>query len=139
MYKKIIVPVDLAHVSRLHKVLKTAADLGRHYNAPVCYVGVISPLPGSVARSPSEFSEKLGAFASKQGEEYGIGTSSHAVTSHDPAVDLDDALLTAIADTGADLVVMASHIPNVADYIWPSNGGTIASHSSASVFVVRGE
>ncbi|WP_417768393.1 universal stress protein [Stappia sp.] len=138
MYKKIIVPVDLAHASRLQKVLQTAADLGRHYNASVCYVGVISSLPGSVARSPSEFAEKLGEFASMQGKENGIATSSHAVTSHDPAVDLDQALLAAIADTGADLVVMASHIPNVTDYIWPSNGGTIASRSSASVFVVRG-
>jgi nucleotide-binding universal stress UspA family protein len=59
------------------------------------------------------------------------------VVSHDPTVDVDDALMKAVSETGADLVVMASHVPGLADYIWPSNGGKLAAHSSASVFVVR--
>ncbi|MGD8310649.1 MAG: hypothetical protein PVG98_14530 [Chromatiales bacterium] len=45
--------------------------------------------------------------------------------------------MEAVDDIGADLVVMASHIPDVVDYIWPSNGGKVAGHSDASVFVVR--
>jgi len=51
---------------------------------------------------------------------------------------VDDALLKASRDTGADLVVMASHMPSVLDYIWPSNGGKIAEHAKCSVMVVRG-
>ena len=39
--------------------------------------------------------------------------------------------------TLADLVVMASHIPNVADHFWPSNGGSIASRADVSVMLVR--
>jgi len=42
-----------------------------------------------------------------------------------------------VEEAGADLVVMASHVPNVTDYIWPSHGGWVAEHSDASVFVVR--
>ena len=57
--------------------------------------------------------------------------------SHDPAIDLDDTLMKAQHETGADLVVMQSHVPNITDYVWPSNGGTMATHSDASVFVVR--
>ena len=36
-----------------------------------------------------------------------------------------------------DLVVMATHLPNVADYVWASHGGHLATHSKASVFLVR--
>ena len=42
-----------------------------------------------------------------------------------------------VRETGADLVVMASHIPNVTDYIWQSNGGAIATHADVTVMVVR--
>jgi nucleotide-binding universal stress UspA family protein len=124
MYKKIIVPVDLAHAGKLMKALKTAADLARHYQAPVCYVGVTTATPGSLAHNPAEYTTKLEAFARTQGEENGIETSSHTVVAHDPTIDLDDALLKAITRPAADLVVMATHVPNVADHLWPSNGGT---------------
>ena len=59
------------------------------------------------------------------------------VVSHDPAVDLDDSLMQAIADTGADLVVMASHVPGLPEHIFASNAGYLANHASVSVFVIR--
>ena len=61
-----------------------------------------------------------------------------SLVSHDPSSDVDDILLKAVKDTGADLVVMASHVPNIMDYVWPSNGGKLATHTDASVFLVRG-
>ncbi|WP_416898897.1 MAG: universal stress protein [Minwuia sp.] len=137
MFSKIMVPVDLAHADALQKALETAADLARHYDAPVCYVGVTSTAPGSVAHNPTEYAQKLDAFADAQGDAHGHRTDSKVVVSHDPATDLDDALLKTIGEVGADLVVMQSHMPNITDYVWPSNGGSIASHSKASVFLVR--
>jgi nucleotide-binding universal stress UspA family protein len=38
---------------------------------------------------------------------------------------------------GADLVVMATHLPGVSDYIWAGHGAHVAAHSKASVFLVR--
>lgn len=137
MYKKIMVPVDLAHVEKIEKGLTTAADLANHYKIPICYVGVTSPQPGPVAHNPQEFADKLEAFAQEQAKKHGHQATSKAYTSHDPTVDLDDTLLKAVHDVGADLVVMASHIPGLVEYVWPSNGGKIAEHSDASVFVVR--
>lgn len=137
MYKKILVPVDLAHADKLRRAIDTAADLSKYYKVPVVYVGVTAALPGSVAHNPAEYETKLKKFAAAQSELHGIEGEARAYVSHDPAVDLDDTLLEAIHETGSDLVVMASHIPNVADHVWPSNGGTIASRSDASVFVVR--
>ncbi|WP_121631486.1 universal stress protein [Tropicibacter alexandrii] len=137
MFKRIMVPVDLAHVDRLSRALTCAADLAKTYGASVVYVGVSAATPSSVAHSPQEFATKLAEFAEAQGKDAGIETEAHAMTSHDPSTDLDPTLLKAVDETKADLVVMASHIPNVTDYIWPSNGGTVAGHAKVSVLVVR--
>lgn len=137
MFNRIMVPVDLAHSDKLDRALRCAADLAQHYSATVVYVGVAAATPGSVAHNPKEFAEKMGAFAASQGETHGVATDSLALTSHDPTTDLDPTLLKAVEDTKADLVVMASHIPNLTDYFWPSNGGTIAARAKVSVMVVR--
>lgn len=137
MFKRIMVPIDLAHVDRLDKALTCAADLAKHYGSTVIYVGVSAATPSSIAHTPAEFADKLAAFARNQAGAHGVQTESHAMTSQDPAVDLDPTLMKALDETRADLVVMASHIPNVTDYIWPSNGGTIAGHARISVMVVR--
>jgi nucleotide-binding universal stress UspA family protein len=137
VFKHIMVPVDLAHAGQLDKALTCAADLAKLYSAKVTYVAVTAATPGSVAHNPKEFAEKLSAFADGEAAAHGISASAHAITSHDPAVDLDPTLLRAVSDTGADLVVMGSHVPNITDYIWPSNGGTVAAHAKVTVMVVR--
>lgn len=138
MFHKIMVPVDLAHSGKLGKALETAGALAKLWGAEVVYVGVSAAVPGAVAHNPEEFAARLADFAADQSAKQGIAATAHAVISHDPATDLDPSLLKAVEETGADLVVMASHIPNLTDYVWPSNGGTIATRARASVLVVRG-
>jgi nucleotide-binding universal stress UspA family protein len=131
-----MVPVDLAHVSALEPALKVAADLAGHYNARVTYVGVTHSQPSSVAHNPEEFARKLAEFAAAQKDAHGMSeTVAHAITSHDPAVDLDKKLEHAVSELGADLVVMASHIPRHFDL--GSHGGRVATHTDASVMLVR--
>jgi nucleotide-binding universal stress UspA family protein len=137
MYTKIMVPVDLAHLERLTKALGTAADLARHYQIPICYVGVTVTMPTPVAHTPKEFGEKLARFGVEQAGKHGITPETAVYTSHDPAVDLDEKLLEAIKDTKADLVVMASHVPGLPEHIFASNDGAVAAHADVSVFVIR--
>ena len=137
MYRKIVVPVDLAHEARLAKALATAADLARHYGAPVVYVGVASTVPDEVSRTPEEYARKLEAFAAAQASAQGIEASAHPLVSADPQGDLNKLLHKSVERMGADLVVMASHAPSWLDWLLPSHGGSIAEHSEASVFVVR--
>ncbi len=137
MFKRIMVPIDLSHTGQQEKALKCAAELALQNNATTVYVGVSAAAPSSLAHTPSEFAQKLEAFAIAEAKKYGMATEAHALTSHDPRIDLDPTLMKAVADTQADLVVMASHIPGVTDYIWPSNGGTLASHAPVSVMIVR--
>lgn len=138
MFRHIMVPVDLAHEERLGHALSVAADLASHWGAKVTYVGVGTTTPGALAHTPQEYASKLAAFAKAQAVAHGIEAGAHPTIAHDPTTEVDDALLRVVDEVGADLVVMQSHIPGLLDYVWPSNGGKIAGHASASVLVVRG-
>jgi nucleotide-binding universal stress UspA family protein len=59
------------------------------------------------------------------------------VASHDPAVDLNETLIEQAEKRGDDLIVMASHIPGVAEHIFSSHAGYVAQHAPVSVMVVR--
>lgn len=137
MYKNIMIPVDLSHVSQLEKALATGADLAKHYSADLFLVGVTDSAPGAVAHNPKEYARKLDAFAAEQTEKRGVRHKAKAMLSHDPAIDLDDALESAASEIGADLIVMASHVPGFMENIFASRAGYLASHSKLSVFVVR--
>ncbi|GAB4525572.1 MAG: universal stress protein [Roseibium sp.] len=137
MFKKILIPIDLGHVDKLEKAIATGAHLAGHDKLPVVFVAVTTAAPGPLAHTPDEFRRKLDAFAAEQGAKHGVQASGHAVFTHDPTIDLDNGLLQAIHETGADLVVMQTHIPNIADHLWPSNGGTVATHADVSVLLVR--
>jgi universal stress protein F len=137
MYRKIMVPVDLAHLDALEKSLQIAADIARHYKAEVCYVSVTANTPGPVARTPEEYERKLAAFAEEQARVHGQPTSSRVFISHDPTADLDHILVKAVGTVGADLVLMATHLPHKVDAIMPSHGDKLAKHTNVSVFLVR--
>ncbi|MDX1464186.1 MAG: universal stress protein [Halomonas sp.] len=137
MFKKIMVPVDLAHLDVIEPSLKIVADQAKHYDAEVCYVGITATTPGSVARTPEEFTQKLEAFAQERAKVHGQPVSTHTIVSPDPIADLDDDLIAAIDEVGADLVVMPTHPPKHLDAIVPSHGGKVATHTKASVFLVR--
>ena len=88
-------------------------------------VNVLVRTLGDLAR------EKIGALVVIRGKDL--------ILRHlDGGVDLDGALLKAVGETGADLVVMGTHVPGLSDYIWSSNGGKIAAHADVSVMLVRG-
>ena len=138
MFKKILSPIDLTHVEQLEKALTITSDLARSYGAEICFVGVTGSTPGSLAHSPEEYKARLARFADEQSQKTGITTNSYMIVSNDPAVELNDELEAAIAEVGADLVVMATHPPGISDYFWSGHGAHMAAHSDVSVMLVRG-
>ena len=137
MYSKLIIPVDLKHVDQMDKALSVSAEIGKLFGATLHIVGVTSTAPSETARTPDTFNEKLTAYANVKSEAFGAIFEAHTEVSHDPSVDLDDVLQKAAKTIGADLIVMASHIPGFAEHFVSSNAGYVASHSPISVFVVR--
>ncbi|WP_152208712.1 universal stress protein [Marinobacter changyiensis] len=139
MYSKILVPVDLAQTEKMTKALDTAIDIAKHYHSELCYVTVSNTTPSEAAHNPEELAEKLATFASEQGQFHGLKTESMVIKAADTAVELDKKLVEVIKDSGADLVVMASHAPGIGDklHFIHSNAANIVKHSDISVFVVR--
>jgi nucleotide-binding universal stress UspA family protein len=132
-----MVPIDLEHADRMGKAISTACDLAKQFGAKLTFVGVASEAPGPAAHNPAEFEKKLEEFAQDNAADLADRVHSKTYVAHDPAAQIDSILLDAVKDIGADLVVMASHIPNVMNTIWPSHGGKMASHAHVSVFVIR--
>lgn len=137
MYGKLLVPIDLAHIDRLEKAVRVAVDLAKAYGAPITLLGITEETPGAVAHNPEEYAEKLSAYAQEMSRVHGVAMQAMPVTSHDPAVEIRKLILRAAAECGADLVVMASHIPGPIGWLRSSNAGHVAEHADISVFVVR--
>lgn len=139
MYSKILVPVDLAHTDKLAKALNTAIDIARHYKATLHYVTVTNRTPSSVAHNTRELEEELQRFAEEQGQDHGVDTTSSLIETPDTAVELEKRLVQAIEETGADLIVMASHTPGIGDklHFIRSNAANLVKDTDISVFVVR--
>lgn len=139
MFKRIMVPVALQHVDRMRRTLNIAADLARQYDATIHFVAVSGTVPNAIARTPEKFAAELDLFAREQGDEAGVDSDSLALITNDPAADLDARLLEAVEKTEADLVVMGSHPPGVADalHLIGSHSAWLVRHSDVSVFVVR--
>lgn len=137
MFNKLLIPVDLAHIDQLGRSLKVAAEMAEAHRASLVYVGVTATTPGPVARTPQEYHAKLTAFAEEQARLHDRPVSVLVKTANDPVASLDDLLIEATEESGADLVVMATHLPRHLDAIMPSHGGKIAANVAASVFLVR--
>jgi len=137
MYRKILVPVDLAHLDSLERALQVASDLGRHYETEICYISVTQSAPSAAAKSPEDYEQKLEAFANEQAKTHGRPVTVKVVVSADPAVELDKKLVHAIDELGVDLVVMGTHHHAKHDIVMPTNGSHVAKETNASIFLVR--
>ena len=139
MFERMMVPVNRQYVDRLQDSLKIAARRAEEDNATVGYVTMTGSLAKRAARRPEELEGKLQAFAREPGEIHGIATGSKMMRSTVVAVELDDRLVQAQGDLDADLVVMASHIPGVADrlHLIISNAAELAKRLPVSSFILR--
>ncbi len=138
MFKKIMVPVHHDQKEKLGRALTVAAEMALRYDAEVCYVSVTSRAPGPSGRTPEAKTDALAAFAADQAQRLDIArVSSHLELNHDPTTQLGAALLAALDTVGADLVVMASHMPGWSDMVTGNHGGWMASNARCSVFVIR--
>lgn len=137
MFSKIMVPVDLAHTETLEKAINVAADMAKLYGASICLVGVSASAPSQAARNEDVYKEKLAKYAEDQSAKYGLQFDHQAVHSNDPAIELDDALAKTGKKLGADLVVMASHVPRFMDHFFSSNASHLLAHTLISLVIVR--
>lgn len=137
MFKTIAIPIDLAHVDKQQKAIAIAADMAKSYQASMVLVGVTTTAPSSLAHDPEEYAQKLADLAAEQSKTLGVTLASKAVASVDISIDLEKQLDRVVHEIGADLVVMATHVPGLHDFLFRSHTKYFASHTDVSVLIVR--
>lgn len=134
MYKTILVPIDLSHAEQGQEILKTARQVGGA-QARLMALFVAADIPGYVAaelpagmlqKNLKDAEAKLKALAASAGAEAMVRTG-HPSTM----------ILEVAGETGADLIVMASHRPGLQDYFLGSTAARVVRHSNCSVLVDR--
>lgn len=140
MYKRIVLAVDLADDSPSPKGLAQALELAVAGGGELRLVNVQPLLPATFmeyvpadfdAEQESRAREALTAIVDKI-DAPGVKVSFKVVSGG-----VYHELLREAADWGADLVVVGSHRPVMADYLLGSNAKTIVAHAQCSVLVVR--
>jgi universal stress protein F len=136
MFKKIVVAIDIAQIEKGRKILKRAADL-LDDGGELLLLNVVEDVPGYLAielpadvidrnrRSALETLDMLKAEA---------GVSANTEVRTGPPA---RSILACAQDNHADLIVVASHRPDMSNYLLGSTADRVVRHAGISVLVDR--
>ncbi len=140
MYTKIIVPIDLEQRDRIDGVLRVTAAVADADNADLHLLSIISAAPAVVSQHLPVGYEQMAAKTVEQDLKTLIASMKVTVGRIITTVrfgGIYQEILAYAEKVGADLIVIGSHKPNVADYLLGSNAARVVRHAACSVFVVR--
>lgn len=140
MYKSILLAIDLAHESSWTKAAPTAAALADVYNADLHVMTVAPRIRGAMVAQhfPADFEAKAAATSVQELSDRaarlfpGRKLQLHVSTGR---------VYRSIIDTAkaqnCDLIVMASHRPELGDILIGPNADHVLRNTPASVLIVR--
>ncbi len=140
MFNNILVAVDLEHDTHIDDLLRVASGIANTNGAQVQLLNVIGAAPAVVSQFLPENYEKmasekiekdLAALAAKVDLAEGAAASSVRFGG------VYQEILAHAANIGADLIIVASHKPDVGDYLLGTTAARIVRHASCSTLVVR--
>ena len=140
MYKKILVPVDLADPALAKPAIATACEMARASGGSIRLVNVLPMTPVMLAEYvPADFDTQQRQTAeesiAKLAQESGLDATRLSTVVRQGGIYhevLEEAELLQ-----ADLIVMVSHRPALKTYFLGSNAGHVVRYATCSVLVVR--
>lgn len=143
MFNTILLPIDLEHPASWKKALPAAEKLADDNGAALHVISVVPGFGSALvaAEFPADFERKTLEKASAHLAEViaADAASPDRITQHIGHGRVHEELLKAIDDTGADLVVMASHAPDAwREFLVGSQADRVVRRSPVSVLVIRG-
>ena len=138
-FEKILVPVDLGHDSSWREALPTAIDQAQHAGAKLHIVTVIPEEPPQLAWLPDDYSERMIAYAKPKLDKL---VEAHVpadvkVEQHVRQGSVYKEVVEFAQEQGIDLIIVASHRPELKDYLLGPNAARVVRHVECSVMVVR--
>ncbi len=141
MYKNVLLTVDLNHESSWEKALPTALACCRCFGATLHVMTVMPDYGMAIVGSffPEGYEEdmlkgageRLDAFIR---EHVPADVEARYIVAHGT---IYEEILRCAGEIGADLIVMASHRPELKDYLLGPNAARVVRHADRSVLVVR--
>jgi nucleotide-binding universal stress UspA family protein len=143
MFKEILVPVDLEEESSWRKALPVAIEMCRKFGQKIHLMTVVPTYGLALVGGyfPKDFEKK--AFAETEAR---LAAFAKEHVPDDIEVDcvvrqgtIYEEIVKAREKLGAacDLIVLASHRPQLADYLLGPNAARVLRHSKVTVMVVR--
>ncbi len=139
MYRSILVPVDLDRPSSWDKSIPTAVALCGAFGAKLALVTVVPDwnLVLEAQWSPIAFEEFLEAAKVRLATLAATITEVPEVQQHVATGSVYRGILATAEANAIDLIVLASHRPEMKDYLLGANASRVVRHAQCSVFVVR--
>ena len=140
MIKRVLVAIDLEHESANGEILRMASMLANCDGARVTLLTVVEAIPVTVSQYlPKRYEEQLTQSTATKLETLAsnMNVTSGQVNSSVRFGSVYKETLAYAATIDADLIVMGSHEPNVADYLLGSNAARVVRHAACSVYIVR--
>jgi Universal stress protein UspA and related nucleotide-binding proteins len=139
MFKTVLVPIDLAQRSSWEHALPQAIQSVAS-GGTVTVITVVRNLKAAFEGKHFPLQSKL-MISSARGKLTKIASayrnSNVAVNEEVRFGSIGQEILSAAQERGADLIVMASHRPQMKDYFIGPNAAYVAQHASCSVLVLR--
>lgn len=140
MYRNILVPIDLSEPSSWQKALPIAIEMSRTFGARIHVMTVVRD-PDAIWRSQyslltyeSMISDAEKRLASVIADSIPKELAVQRTVGHGS---IYAEVLRTARESSADLIVMASHRPEMKDYLIGANAARVVRHARCSVLVVR--
>ena len=141
MYRKILLPLDLENEKSQRKAVKTAVQLAQSYNSTLHIMTVVPDFGMSIVGTyfPENYEEsmltdtreRLSAFVARNIPET---IKSRQVVAHGT---IYNEILDYANKTKVNLIVIASHRPELKDYLVGPNAARVVRHANCSTMIVR--
>ena len=139
MYKTVLVPIDLGQIEQGKSLVQIALKLVEPLGGNLFILNVVPDIPGYVAAAiPDNFLEDAKNDAIKWLEEIAkdreVGGQANIIIREG---NIHNEILTSAEEIGADIIVMASHQPELSDYLLGSTAARVVRHAKCSVLIAR--
>ena len=141
MFRKILLPIDVAEPDVAKEAIETATALAKAFDSQLRLVHVTSPVvvASPMAVIPQAVYDQLGAYEKSELQRLAEPIDRPAATIS-TAVRIGAVypeLLAEAEEWGADLVVVGAHKRSMATYLLGSSAAAIVRHAACTVMVAR--
>lgn len=141
MFARVLLPVDLEEESSWKKAIPAVVALRETFGSELHVLTITPDWPKGMYRLslPVDFEQR---FAASAADGLDVFVRDHIpegvpVTKHVKVGSVYRMILETASEIAADLIVMASHRPEMGDYLIGANASRVVRHAEVSVLVIR--